>query len=171
VTYTDALAYSQAFVDTNTRRNVLAAVNFLLDLNYQGVPPDWLSVSLLDLIPWSGQLIYDLIAKIQALVDAFQGIVQEIINFINMLERKINTLEQFIEYLISILNFLINLEVGFYLLAAPSVSGDVSNWLSLIDTAGGNVPSSGPSGYTAGICLAFLGPNVGAIASAFALLF
>jgi hypothetical protein len=171
VTLGTATAYGQAFSDASVRRNIVAAVNFLKSLNYQGTPPDWISVSLLDLIPWSGQILYDLIAKIQALVDAFKGVVQEIIDFINMLERKINTLEQFIEYLISILNFLLNLEVGFFVLPVPSIEGDVSAWLATIDNAGGTVPSSGPSGYTAGLCLAYLGPDVSAIAAAFALLF
>lgn len=171
VSFGDAKAFSQAFEDPATRRNILAAVNFLLSLNYQGVPPDWISVSLLDLIPWSGQILYDLIAKIQALIDAFKGIIQEIINFINMLERKINTLEQFIEYLISILNFLLNLEIGFYVLPVPSIQGDVTAWLSAVDSTSGTPPISGPSGYTAGICLAYLGPDVAEIAAAFALLF
>lgn len=164
-------AYSQAFSDPATRRNVLAGINFLNALNRQGIPPNWISVSLLDLIPWAGQLLYDLIAKIQALVDAFKGVLQEIINFINMLERKINTLEQFIEYLISILNLLLSLEIGFYVLPVPSISGDVTSWMSTIDQAGGNVPQSGPTGYTAGICLAYLGPDVAGIAAAFGLLF
>ncbi len=166
-----AQAYSQAFADPAVRKNIVAGINFLKSLNFQGTPPDWISVSLLDIIPWSGQILYDLIAKIQALIDAFKGVVQEIINFINMIERKINTLEQFIEYLISILNFLLNLEVGFYLLPVPSIEGDVSAWLSTIDQATGNVPPSGPSGYTAGICLAYLAPDVSEIAAAFALLF
>jgi hypothetical protein len=171
VSFGTAAAYAKAFNDAVTRKNVAAAVEFLRSLNYQGTPPDWISVSLLDIIPWSGQILYDLIAKIQALVDAFQGVLQEIINFINMLERKINALEQFIEYLVSILNFLLNLEVGFYLLPVPSINGDVTAWMSTIDQAGGTIPPSGPSGYTAGICLAYLGPDVSAIASAFALLF
>jgi hypothetical protein len=166
-----AMAYAQAFSDSASRRNVLAGINFLNAINRQGIPPNWISVSLLDLIPWAGQLLYDLIAKIQALVDAFKGVIQEIVNFINMLERKINTLEQFIEYLISILNTLLTLEVGFYVLPVPSISGDVTSWMSTIDQAGGDVPQSGPTGYTAGICLAYLGPDVEGIAAAFALLF
>jgi hypothetical protein len=171
VSFATADAYSKAFNDAPTRRNILAAVNFLNSLNYQGTPPDWINVSLLDLIPWSGQILYDLIAKIQALVDAYKGVTKEISDFISMLERKINTLEQFIEYLISILNFLLNLEVGFYLLPVPFIEGDVSAWLATIDNAGGTVPPSGPSGYTAGVCIAYLAPDVTGIASAFKLLF
>lgn len=171
VSFNTAQAYASAFSDASVRKNVLAAVTYLNSLNFQGTPPDWISVSLLDLIPWSGQLLYDLIAKIQGLVDAYKGVTTEITNFINMLERKINTLESFIEYLLGILNYLLNLEAGFYVLPVPKIEGDVTAWLSTIDQAGGNVPPSGPSGYTAGVTLAYLAPDVTALAAAFNLLF
>lgn len=163
--------FQQAFFDVNVRRNILAGINFLKSLNYQGVPPDWRSVSLLDLIPWAGQFLYEIIAKIQALIDAFAGVIAEIINFINMLERKIATLEAFIEYLIAILNFLLSLEIGFFVLPVPFIDGDTSSWMSTIDLAQGTIPPSGPDGYTAGICLAYLGPDISGIAAAFAILF
>jgi hypothetical protein len=171
VSLATAKGYALAFPDASVRRNVLAAINFLKALNLQGTPPNWISVSLLDLIPWSGQILYDLVAKIQALIDAFNGVIQEIIDFINLIERKINAMEQFIEYLISILNFLLNLEVSFALLPVPSITGDVSSWLSTIDEAGGAVPSSGPSGFTAGICIAYLAPDITEIVTAFGLIF
>ena len=171
VEFGNVQAYAKAFQDKSVRFNVLAGINFLNALNRQGIPPNWISLSLLDIIPWAGQILYDLIAKIQALIDAFKGLFAEIINFINMLERKITAMEQFIEYLISILNFLLSLEVGIYVLPVPSISGDVTSWLSTIDQAGGNVPQSGPTGFTAGVCLAFLGPGAAAIGEAFALLF
>ena len=171
VNYGTATAYTKAFPDATVRRNVLAAISFLKALNLQGRPPNWIAIHLLDLIPWSGQILYDLVAKIQALIDAFNGVIKEIINFINLIERKINTLEQFIEYLISILNFLLNLEVTFALLPVPSINGDVSSWLATIDEAGGAAPTSGPSGYTAGICIAYLAPDVTALITAFSLIF
>lgn len=80
-------------------------------------------------------------------------------------------MEQFIEYLISILNFLLNLEVSFALLPVPEIDGDVTAWMSTIDQATGAVPSSGPSGFTAGICLAYLAPDVTALTTAFGLIF
>lgn len=166
-----AASYAQAFPDASVRRNVLAGINFIKALNLQGTPPDWIAIHLLDLIPWSGQILYDLVAKIQALIDAFNGVIKEIIAFINLIERKINAMEQFIEYLISILNFLLNLEVSFALLPVPQINGDVTAWMATIDEATGAVPSSGPSGYTAGICLAYLAPDVSALTAAFKLIF
>lgn len=164
--------YGNAFLDLGTRVNVLAAINYVKTFTLGGVPPDWKSVQLLrDIIPWAGQLLYELIAKIQALLAAFQGLMQEIIAFINLIERKINTLEQFIEYLISILNFLLSLEIGLFVLFLPETSGDITSWFAAIDGAGGSPPTSGPTGYTAGVALAYIAVDVTAFAAALELIF
>ena len=164
--------YGDAFVDDGTRINILAAINYVKTFLLGGVPPDWKSIQLLrDIIPWAGQLLYELIAKIQALLAAFQGLMQEIIAFINLIERKINTLEQFIEYLISILNFLLALEIGLFVLFLPETSGDITSWFAAIDGAGGSPPTSGPNGYTAGVSLAYIAPDVTAFAAALSLIF
>jgi hypothetical protein len=171
VSQATANAYSAIFNNADARRNVLAGINFLRSLGFQGVPPDWLSMSIMDLIPWSGQILYQLVAMVQALIDAFKGLMQQIIDFINLIERKITALEIFIEYLIQILNFLLSLNVGFYLLFEPEISGDVTAWFNAVDSTAGTPPMSGPNGYTAGICLAYLLPDVSAIADAFGLIF
>jgi hypothetical protein len=171
VTQQTANAYLGIFTSAVARENVLAGINYIKSLGYQGVPPDWISMSILDLIPWSGQILYQLIAMVQALIDAFKGLLQQIIDFINLIERKITALEIFIEYLISIINFLLNLNIGFYLLFVPSLDGDVSAWMQAVNSPLGTPPMSGPNGYTAGICLAYLLPDVSLIANAFGLIF
>jgi hypothetical protein len=164
--------YGFLFVDPGTRLNILAAINYVKTFTLGGVPPDWKTVELLrDIVPWSGQLLYDLIAKIQAMMTAFQGIMQEITAFINLIERKINAMEQFIEYLVSILDFLLALELGFFVLFLPETSGDITSWFSAVDNAGGTPPTSGPNGYTAGVALAYIAPDVSAFKAAFELIF
>ena len=171
VTNQTANTYVTLFVSAAARKNVLGGINFLLSLGFQGVPPDWISMSILDLIPWSGQILYNIISVVQALIDAFKGLMQQLIDFINLIERKITALEIFIEYLISIINFLLSLNIGFYLLFVPAIDGDVSAWMEAVNSTQGTPPMSGPDGYTAGICLAYLLPDVSAISNAFGLIF
>ena len=168
-----AKAYGTAFQEAAVRENVLVAVNYLKALGDRGVPPDWIRFSILrDMIPWSGQFLYDLIAKIQALLDAFNGILAEIRKFIDLLIRKIDAMETFIKYLISLLNFILKLEIGCYVLYVPTVpGGDVADWFAAVDQAGGTKPTSGIDGYTAGICLAYMLPDVAAFTKAFGLIF
>jgi hypothetical protein len=164
-------AYIAAYKDPSCRKNIQFALQYVTNFLHGGVPPDWVRISILrDLIPWVGQLVYDLIAKIQALVDAFKGIFEEIAEFISAIERKITVLEQFIEFLISILDFILSLSVGFYLLSVQS-SGSVFDWFSQIDNATGTVPPSGPGGYSAGIALAYVAVDPGPFATAFGLIF
>ncbi len=164
--------YGAAYMDGMARANLLVAVRFLMNLAYSGVPPNWEQVSLLrDVFPWSGQLLYELIEKIQALLDAFKGILDEIKAFIDMIIRKINALEEFIKFLISILDFIASLQVGFYFLSATGLTGDVTDWFGAVDNATGDAPLSGSSGYTTGICLAYLAVNVAAFEAAFKLIF
>lgn len=164
--------YSAAYVDIGTRQNVLAVVSFLKSFTLGGNPPDWIQISILrDIIPWSGQFIYELIARIQALIDAFKSSLDEIAAFIDLLIRKINVLEQFIQFLVDIINFLESLAIGFHILAVPATSGGIPEWINQIDNAGGSPPSSGPGGYSAGIALAYVAPDVGFIAKAFGTIF
>jgi len=164
--------YGAAYSDAVTRNNIATVVSFLMNLSYQGEPPNWEQVSLLrDLIPWSGQMLYDLIAKIQALLDAYKGILDEIKAFIDLIIRKINVLEQFIKFLISILNFIESLSVGFYMLTATGLTGDVNDWFAAVDNAQGDPPKSGAGGYTCGLCLAYLATDVSAFETAFKLIF
>jgi hypothetical protein len=165
-------AYVAAFNDSSCRQNILFAIQHITAYTLGGTPPDWIQLTILkDVIPWSGQLIYDIIAKIKAMQDSSRGINAEIAQFIAAIERKITVLEQFIEYLVNILDFILALEGGFYLLFVPQTSGDVTTWFSLIDGAGGTPPPSGPGGYSAGVALAYEAPDVTAFASAFKLIF
>lgn len=164
--------YTFGYSDPNFRLNVLKIVRFIKSFTLGGVPPDWVQISILrDLIPWSGQFIYDLIARIEALLAAFKGIFDEIKAFIDQLIRKIEVLERFIQYLISILNFLASFSAGFYVLAVPSTDGGIPDWVNQVENAGGTVPSSGPGGYSGGIVLAYVLPNIDAFASAIGLIF
>jgi hypothetical protein len=166
-----AKAWKLAFANPQVRLNVLAVVNYLRTFTLGGSRPDWIQVSLLrDIIPWAGQFLYDIIAKIQALVDAFRGVVDEIKAFIDLLIRKIDTLEKFIKFLLSILDFIESLQIDFAVLFIPSVSGDVGDWIAAFDGAQ-NQPTSGPQGYAAGIALAYLAPDVADLVLALQLIF
>lgn len=161
-----------AFKDVNTRLNLLQVVVFIKSFTMGGTPPDWISVSLLrDIIPWSGKFIYDLLNRIDALLDAFQSAVSEIKAFIDTVVRKIDTLERFIKFLIEILNYLDSFSAGFYFLSVPSTAGGIPGWISSIDNAGGTKPPSGPGGYSAGVSLAYAGTDVSAFVKAFSMIF
>jgi len=164
--------YGKVFSDINTRKNILAAVDFCKAFTLVGTAPDWIQVSFLrDIVPWSGQLLYDLMAKMQALLDAYSGVIDELNAFIDLIIRKIDVLEQFLSYLISILDFILSLSLGFYVLSVPETEGDINNWVSLIDNAGGTPPPSGPGGYTGGVAFAYVALDVGPFAEAFNLIF
>lgn len=164
--------YGDAYGNAKVRENVLAAVDFCKAFTLGGTPPDWIQISVLrDIIPWSGQLLYELLAKMQALLDAYSGVIDELKAFIDLIVRKIDTLEQFLEYLISILDFVLSLSLGFYILSVPETGGDTNEWASLIDNAGGTPPPSGPGGYTGGVAFAYVGPDVGPYVAAFKLIF
>lgn len=164
--------YIAAYNDVNARLNLLDIINFIKSFTLGGTKPDWVAISLFrDIIPWSGDFIYDLLNRIDALLDAFQSIIDEIKAFIDALIRKIEVMERFIKFLIEILNYLDSFSVGFYFLAVPNTDQGIPGWIQAIDNAGGSPPPSGPGGYTAGIALAYSGPNVDAFASAFGLIF
>ena len=161
-----------AYTDVNTRLNLLDAVRFIKSFTLGGTPPDWISISLLrDIIPWSGQFIYDLLNRIDALADAFRSAIDEIKAYIDAVSRKIDVLERFLKYLIEILNFLDSFTAGFYFLNVPSTTDGIPGWIKAIDDAGGKKPPSGPGGYSAGVALAYAGTDVSAFASAFSLIF
>lgn len=163
--------YVAAYEDVKLRQNLLVIINFLKNFTLGGVPPDWISINpLRDIIPWASQLLYDILDKIQALLDAFQGFLDEIIKFIENLERKIDALEKFIQFLLDILDFIEDLTFSVFLLAANGISGDASAWIAEIDAAQ-NAPTSGPGSYTAGIVLAYVLVDAGAIVTAFSLIF
>lgn len=164
--------YMEAYKDVALRLNLLVIINFFKTFAIGGTPVDWISISpLRDIIPWSGQFLYDLLDKIHALLDAFSGTLEEIKAFIELLERKINALEQFIQFLVDILNFIESLSLSFFLLTASGLNGDANSWIEAIDTAGGEAPPSGPDGYSAGICLAYVAPDIAAFAAAFSIIF
>jgi hypothetical protein len=161
-----------AYTNVNVRLNLLDAVNFIKSFTLGGTPPDWVSISLLrDIIPWSGQFIYDLLNRIDALADAFRSAIDEIKAYIDAVSRKIDVLERFIKYLIEILNFLDSFTAGFYFLNVPTTTGGIPGWIKAIDGAGGTKPPSGPGGYSAGVALAYAGTDVSSFVSAFSLIF
>lgn len=164
--------YGNVFADPTVRLNTLAAVDFCKAFTLGGTPPDWIQISVLrDIAPWSGQLIYNLLAKMQALTDAYAGVMAELRAFIDLLVQKIDTLERFLQYLIQILDFVEGLSLGFYILNVPEVEGGVGEWVSLIANAGGSRPPSGPGGYTGGVALAYVGPDVKPYVDALKLIF
>jgi len=167
-----ATAFVAGYSDTTLRLNVLAAVQYIKSYSLGGAPVDWISVvPLRDIVPWSGQMIYDLLDKIQALLAAFQGVMAEIKAFIDLIERKIDALERFIEFLINILNFIESLQIGAYVLSVPELNGTAQAWVNAIDTAGGTKPPTGPGGYSAGIGLGYVAADITAFKTAFSIIF
>lgn len=171
-TLESATAYALGYDNQSLRLNVLEAINYVKNFSLGGVPPNWISVvPLRDIIPWSGALLYDLLDKIQALLDAFSGVIEEIKSFIDLLVKKIETLEEFIQFLIEILDFIESLDIGAFVLSVPEVSGSASDWASEVNSAEGEVPQSGPGGFSAGIAMAYVAPDITVFKNAFGLIF
>jgi hypothetical protein len=165
-------SFVAAYDDNDFREALLGVVTHIKSFTGGGLPPDWVSFSpLRDIVPWSGEIIYSLLDKIQSLVDAFNGVMGELNDFISLLSRKIDTLERLLEQLIQVLDFVESLQIGAFVLVVPEVQGSVDNWVAEVEQAGGTVPPSGPGGYSAGVALAYVGPNITAIKSAFSLIF
>ncbi len=172
VTLAGAQLYGDVYGDAAFRKNILHAVQYILALTLGGTPPDWIKISILrDIIPWSGQMLYDLLAKMQALLDAFRGVLDEIKDFIDLLIRKIDALERFIQFLISILNFIESLQVGAFVLSLPTTTGGPQDWFTAIDNAGGTPPNPAPNGYQAGIALAYVAIDVDPLVAALKAIF
>jgi hypothetical protein len=164
--------YNYAYTNAEVRLNLLRVVEFLKAFSLGGTKPDWVSISLLqDVVPWTGKFLYEMMARINALLDAYRGAVDELKAFIDLIVAKIDTLERFIQFLVEILNFLDSFSAGFYFLSLPSTDAGVQGWVSAVDQAGGNKPPSGPGGYSAGVALAYSGTNVEAFVTAFSLIF
>lgn len=164
--------YQQAYLDAGLRKNMLAVINFIMSFGLGGEPVDWITIQpLRDIIPWGGQFIYDLLDKVQALLDGASGTANDVKLFIETLERKIIALENLIQLLIEILNFVETLSFDAYLLAASGLSGDISSWIQAIDTAGGTPPPNDPQSYTSGIALAYAAPDAVPFATAFSIMF
>lgn len=165
-------AFVEGFDDDDFRAAVVEAVTLLKDTVGAGMPPDWVSVNVLrDIVPWSGQILYEILDKVQALYDAAAGVVSEINGFIDLLSRKIDTLERTLEFLISLLDIVESLQLGAYVLYVPEVEGGVEEWVRMVDEATGAPPLEGSDGYAAGVAMAYVAPNVDAFKSAFSLIF
>lgn len=172
VSLAGAQTYVQGYYDKSLRTNVLTAVRYIKTYTLGGAPVDWISVvPLRDIVPWSGQIIYDLLAKIQALLDGFSGVMTEINAFIALLERKIEALERSLESLINILNLVESLQIGAYILSVPELNGSAESWVNAIDTAGGTPPPAGPGGYSAGVAFGYVGTDISAFKTAFSIIF
>jgi hypothetical protein len=169
-----ASAYGILYSNETFRRNVLMAVEQIKSFTLGGVKPDWQSLALLrDIVPWAGQILYQILAAIQSLLDAFNGVMQEIRDFIDLLLRKINALERFIEFLIRLMEYVLSLDVSCYVLNVSPVTKGVPELLEIIDDAntGPDAPPLDPGGYSAGIALAYVAPDVSAFQKAFGLIF
>ncbi len=164
--------YSSAFSDVPLRLNMLQAIQYVKSFTLGGATPDWVQVAFLrDIIPWAGQILYELLAKIQALLDAYSGIMQEIRDFITLIERKITTMERFVEFLISLLDTIESLAIDARLLSVDAGSDGIPGWLAQLEAAGGDKPQSGPGEFCAGVVLAYVAVDASAFKDAFATIF
>jgi len=136
------------------------------------VPPDWQAMVILrDIVPWAGQILYTILAAIQALLDAFNGVMQEIRDFIDLLIRKINALERFIQFIIQLMEYVLTLDVSCYMLNIDKITKGIPELIEAVDGAGGDKPPLNPGGYSAGVVLAYVAPNVDLYEKAFSLIF
>jgi hypothetical protein len=166
-----ASTYGSVYSDETFRKNVLVAINQIKNFTLGGVKPDWQSLALLrDIVPWAGQILYQILAAIQSLLDAFNGVIQEIKDFIDLLLRKINALERFIEFLIRLMEYVLSLDVSCYVLNVSPITNGIPELIEAIDNAG-NAPPMDPGGYSAGIALAYVAPDISAFQKAFGLIF
>ena len=164
--------FFEGYDDAIWRLNVLTAINFIKSFTLGGTPPNWTSiVPLRDIIPWGAQIIYDLLDKIDALLAAFAGLMDEIRDFIDLLIKKIESLEEFIQFLIDILDFIESLKLSVFMLSVGSMTGGVEEWVEQIDNAGGDAPTSGPNGLSGGIALAYVAVDIAAFQTAFGIIF
>ena len=177
-TYTNAISkqqaatYGQIFGDANFRLNILSVITYILNVAMGGGGAKWVSICILrDIVPWSGQILYRIVTYIQALLDAFSGIMTEIIAFIDLIERKIAALERFIEYLIQIMEYILSLNISCYALNSGTMTQGIDEWVDTIDNAAGQKPPNNPAGYSAGVVLAYVAPNVAALQAAFNAIF
>lgn len=167
-----AATYGKVYFSVNYRLNILSVVNFIKSFTLGGTGADWVKLSILrDIIPWSGDLIYKLLDYIQALLDAFNGTMKEISDFIDLLIRKINALEKFIKFLIRIMEYIMSLSVEVYMLKSDSMTGGIEKWFEQVDNADGEKPPTSPVGYSAGVVLAYVTPDDAGIKTAFDIIF
>lgn len=173
ITDSQALAYGEVYSkDPAFRLNVLAAINFIKSFTLGGYPPDWVSIAIFrDIIPWGAGILYAILNAIQSLLDAFNGVIQEIKDFIDLLIRKIDALERFIKFLISLMEYVMMLDVECYMLNSGTLTGGLPQWIETVDSATGDAPPNQPGGYSAGIVLGYVAPDVSAISAAFKLIF
>jgi len=164
--------YLRAFADGNTRMNLLRVFQFIRSFTLGGKSPDWFSIALLrDVIPWSGQILYELLNKIQALVDAFNGTMAEIRSFIEMIERKIQTLENFVRFIIGILDAIESLSISARVLFVDAGNGGIPAWIGALNSAEGDKPSAGPEEYACSLTVAYSAVDAVAYKTALSLLF
>ena len=172
ITTQQAVTYGQVFSDANFRLNILSVVNYINSVAMGGGGVNWVSICFLrDIVPWSGQILYRIVAYIQALLDAFKGVLDEIKAFIELIERKIAALERFIQFLIQIMEFILSLSVSCYALNSGTMTQGIEEWVSTINNAEGQKPPNNPAGYSAGIVLAYVAPNVALYQAAFNAIF
>lgn len=167
-------AYNLYYVDSVYRLNLLAAIRFIRTLTEGAAEPNWQRISVTrDIVPWVGELFNDILAKIQALVDAYNGAIQEIKAFIDLIERKIEVLENFLKFLIALLDEIEALDLTVSTFNSGVVNTGVTGWVDILDTAAiqPEAPSKEPNGYSAGVAFAYVGADVEAFASALKLLF
>ena len=104
-------------------------------------------------------------------MDAFSGVLQEIKDFIDLLIRKINALERFIKFLIQLMEYVLSLDVSCYVLNVSGVTKGIPELIDAVDNAGGEKPPLDPGGYSAGVVLAYVAPNIAIYETAFGLIF
>jgi len=144
------------------RRDVYAVtINLAGAMAVRGDSPNWLTLRASNLIPVE---VFLMVRKVEAeargLLSAYEGLVADILTFIELLEKRIEALNDLITFLESIINILANLSLpGGYTLYIPVEGGGVANFLGRYMSAT-NPPESGSGNYTMGIALVWGMPGL-----------
>jgi Abnormal spindle-like microcephaly-assoc'd, ASPM-SPD-2-Hydin len=127
---------------------------------YKGTPPDWVSYTILDLVPDLKQVIKLMSDVIESLMSGTEKFGESILTFLNLIEAKIDSLQKFIDQIDSVLTMITEIfsGPGFYLLNVPLNSGGNEYFKKALMNAK-NGPSSDIFGYTAGITILYGGPS------------
>lgn len=125
----------------------------------RGAPPNWASFRTSNIIPAE---VFGMIRKIEAemrgLLSAYDGIVTDVITFIELLEARINALNDLITYVESILNILSNLtfpSASTLLVSGSGIDGVITEYLA---AEGGPEPNE--DNYTVGAVLMWAVPGL-----------
>jgi hypothetical protein len=130
-------------------------------INQQFGYMSWYSVTVGDLFPALVPFLEDFLQWIQALLNAINSALQEIVDIIETLLQKVRALVQLVEMILAILD-LLNITVKVSVLATTSSNGSADSLVQEL-IASEDKPGDSPYGLHSGMVMTFGGPGQGFI--------